>query len=554
MDANGREAEITSYGRFEACSGSCQNFRGRGLRTCLGHGTFSKFLCIGLLILLGIGSLHGAGIPEEPVAIGLEPQFVFDRYIVDNHWAIKYKREAVRRIFHQPEKHPANPVMTGDKPSYLWVVRDGDAGPFRMYYQANYPVSGEGIADENQEVLPDAKMKGRKFQTRIAYAESKDGVHWEKPDLNLFPWHRGTPNNVLIGRLDRPEMESCAPCLLEVPEKDRRGWRYLMMYRAKGRGIGDLNGIRVIGSRDGIHWDVASDTRIAQLHSDHPNTVCWDPTRAEYVLYCRAKHIYRAWGEDMLDTGASRRIARMHSRTLWTDWMEDSEPQTILIPDEADNETNFNFFYGMPTRYYSGIYWGFLEPFRMNDFIYTELAWSRDGIQFDRLPGRPKLIEYGPEGSWDDEMIFGSPSWVEVGDKWYLYYTGWDGPHGTPDRNGAVGLATVRKEGIISLRGPRGGGVVATRTIVWPGGDLVLNADASEGELKVRVSDARRKPIEGFDYPDCVPFSGDSVSHSVNWRGKELDSLKGEVIRLEIFLRDADLYTFRAGAGLLRSR
>jgi hypothetical protein len=43
-----------------------------------------------------------------------------------------------------------------------------------------------------------------------------------------------------------------------------------------------------------------------------------------------------------------------------------------------------------------------------------------------------------------------------------------------------------------------------------------------------------------------VPFHGDNVAHEVAWQDNSLDSLTGKVIRLEIFLRDADIYTFRA--------
>jgi hypothetical protein len=83
--------------------------------------------------------------------------------------------------------------------------------------------------------------------------------------------------------------------------------------------------------------------------------------------------------------------------------MAKSQPQTILTPDELDARTHFNCFCGMPTRYSAGEYWGFLELFRRNDFIYTELATSRDGRSFQRLPERPKLIDFGPKGAWDDE-------------------------------------------------------------------------------------------------------------------------------------------------------
>ena len=472
-------------------------------------------------------------LPHEPIEIGHQPQFLLDHYVVDNHWAIKYKREAVTRIHHQAKKHAANPVLTGDQPSFVWVIRDPATDLFRMYYQANFPTGADAAG-------------ARKFRTHIAYAQSQDGIHWDKPDLDQFSWHQVEPNNVVIGRESVPAMESCGPCILEVPESERKGFRYLMLYRSKGRGIGELSGIRVIGSHNGVDWDQASDRQIADLHSDHHNTVSYDEVAQKYVMFCRAKHIYRAWGDDMIDTGASRRVARMTSDSLWNGWMDENQPQTVLVPDEIDSQTRFNFFYGMPTRRWAGIYWGFLEPFRMNDYIYTQLATSRDGIHFTRPALRDKLIEFGDEGTWDDTMIFASPSWVEVGDQWWIYYSGWDGPHGTSERTGAIGLATIRKEGFVSMRGPSGGGVVCTRSLRWPGGRLIVNADASDGELKVRVSDAFRKPISGFDYHDCQPLTDDQTSHLVQWNDAKLEKLRGQVIRLEFFIRDADLYTFRA--------
>mgnify|MGYP002864304006 CR=1 FL=1 len=133
----------------------------------------------------------------------------------------------------------------------------------------------------------------------------------------------------------------------------------------------------------------------------------------------------------MFDTGASRRIARYANNQL-VGGGDQNAPQNILIPGQRDNEKHFNLFYGIPVRLHSGVYFGFLEPFCMNDFIYTELAISRDGLNWNRFPERKKLIEYGADGTWDDETIFASPSWVKVGEEWWIYYSGWDGPHGTP--------------------------------------------------------------------------------------------------------------------------
>ncbi len=200
----------------------------------------------------------------------------------------------------------------------------------------------------------------------------------------------------------------------------------------------------------------------------------------------------------------------------------------------------------MPARAHAGITFGFLWSFKLNSDIWTELAWSRDGLTFERLQARPRLLDPGPPGAWDDGMVFGSPDWIEVGDEWWLYYAGWDGPHGIPERDGSIGLATLRKEGFVSLRGPRGGGVVCTRTLRWPGGDLLVNVDAHAGEMRVRVSDERRRPMAGYDYADMPAFAGDRGALPVKWGDRSLEALKGQTVRLEFQLREADLYTFRA--------
>ena len=144
--------------------------------------------------------------------------------------------------------------------------------------------------------------------------------------------------------------------------------------------------------------------------------------------------------------------------------------------------------------------------------------------------------------------VFSGYRWLEVGDEWWLYYAGWDGPHGTKERSPGIGLVKLRKEGFISMRGPKGGGVICTRQLLWPGGKLLVNADASEGELGVRVTDRKRKVIPGFDYDDCVAFKGNEVAHEVRWKESSLDSLTGQVIRFEFFLKDAHLFTFQSKA------
>lgn len=475
-------------------------------------------------------------LPTEPLEIGSEPQFLFDLHTVDCTWAVQEKKEPVRRVFHPCTKHAEKPLLFGDDPSHFWVTRD-ENGPFRMWYQLNRKVD-----------YPGGRPKGQAaFETFVAYAESKDGLEWNRPALDLFKGQtdQNLPSNCVLFRPKAKRNAFDCPQIVEASPEDRRGYRYLMVYL--GTGPDDpRRAIRLVGSHDGVHWDLEHDQLIAQIGSDHHNCIVYDPQQKDYVMYLRAKQLYLAPGQgrDRIDSGQSRRgVARMTSTELWTEWR--TLPQTILVPDETDADNGYNYFYGMPTQYYAGIYWGFLQSFRMNDYMHSELAVSRDGVRFERLPSRPKIVEYGPDGTWDDTMIIAPPHWIEVGDEWWVYYCGWDGPHETTERSGGIGLAKIRKEGFISLRGPAGGGVVCTRALKWPGGELQVNADAGQGELRVRVSDALRKPLAGFNYADCDPFTGDSVSHRVKWKDKSLASLAGQVIRLEFFLKDADLYTFR---------
>lgn len=73
---------------------------------------------------------------------------------------------------------------------------------------------------------------------------------------------------------------------------------------------------------------------------------------------------------------------------------------------------------------------GACERCRNENFCYRRVAFSANQltcacvttiivaqdwsgcIHFERLPLRPKLIEYGPNGSWDDTMISACPNWI----------------------------------------------------------------------------------------------------------------------------------------------
>lgn len=491
--------------------------------------TFSRVRFDAVFVLVSglVTGIHAGPFPQEPIEIGYEPQYFVDDYLVDNRWGNKQKSEMVVRTRHSAVKEARNPVIAGQG-GYVSVARDAESGEFKMWYQRSVTRVGS-----------DGKNAGTEYG--IAYASSEDGLEWNLPELGLLDWEGAKENNIVWkGPTGR---RASGHQILTVPGADRRGHRYVMTYRTGGNDPVD-SGIRVIGSQDGIHWDLESDTFIHLVHSDTCNGIVFDGNRGEYVMYCRAKDRYRRGSGEMIDVGASRRIARMSSPSLWGEWK--TMPQTILNPDRLDAAENFNAFYGMPARYHAGIYWGCLWVFRFNDNIYTEMAISRDGFDFDRGLDRVPLVQLGDAEAWDDGMAFVSPDWIEVGDEWWFYYAGWDGDHGNFERTPGIGLARMGKGRLVSLDGPKGGGVVVTRLLRWPGGDLLVNADASSGEMNVRISDAKRDPVPGFDYSDRAASSVDSVEQSIRWGERSLDDLKGEIIRIEFSIRETELFGFSA--------
>ena len=204
-----------------------------------------------LLAFLPLAALAMAqtAIPAEPVEIGTTPQLFLDHYIVDNTWALRYRTQHVERVFHAPKKHPANPLLKVQG-GYVCAARDEQAGIFHLWYQTHVPAKDEA-----------------RTQYAIAYATSKDGLSWTLPKLGLHDWQGSKDNNVV---LRGPRRRASGVWLLGVPEQDRRGHKYLLSYR-------DADGTHLVGTRDGVHFDPASDRFIQRLHSDTQNAIVYDP-------------------------------------------------------------------------------------------------------------------------------------------------------------------------------------------------------------------------------------------------------------------------------------
>ncbi len=125
---------------------------------------------------------------SEPIDIGSRRELFVDQALVE-----RLDGRAEFRL-HHPTPHEV--ALTFDKPwegnasGYATVFQDGDI--YRMYYRGHrYIIDPPPLRQAQSEV--------------VCYAESRDGIHWVKPNLGLFDWpptmnNTGTKENNIFWR------------------------------------------------------------------------------------------------------------------------------------------------------------------------------------------------------------------------------------------------------------------------------------------------------------------------------------------------------------------
>jgi hypothetical protein len=213
----------------------------------------------------------------------------------------------------------------------------------------------------------------------------------------------------------------------------------------------------------------------------------------------------------------------------------------------------------MGVAQYEGLYLGLPWIFHEGTThqIDVQLATSRDGIQWRRAADRAVFIPNGPADRWDAGIIFtASQPIVAAGDKLLIYYSASAHNHdyrqrpksGSPEAarywqsvKTSIGVATLRRDGFISLEPGDSTGRLLTKPFLMPAAiALFVNADAGNGELRLQIipQAAPDKPCE------AAPLRADDCRHRVQWAGDARLPAPGVPVRLELTLTGARLYSY----------
>ena len=488
----------------------------------------------------------------------------------------------VFRTLNPGRKHPANPLIVADRPceeskvvyvygTALYDDAAAAADRFRIWYSCQIPEYG---SEDHAGLL---------------FAHSRDGIHWEKPELGAVDLNGCTRHNAVLAGNSRAWVSTDG--LSYDPDETDPARRFkLLGFLGAEEPESSRPGYGAFFSPDGIHWEAYAGNPLFKY--DHVS-VCEVATTIynEQSAHPRKDHpldMYRYYGSVKYSSymcppiygrsfGYMRRAAGIMTSNDFIHW---SPNHLVLQPDEIDDflcrqrvmtaspilkrnrpEEHRAEFYGMPLMPCGDILLGCLWVLDASGAIredggnqegpmHVQLVGTRDLRRWERLGERMPLIAPGAPGEWDCGSIYTVNKPIIVGDEIWLYYSGRQEGHYHPDPNapGSIGLAQWRLDGFVSMNADAGTGTLTTKSLTFSGERLVINAEAGNGEIAVELLDETDSPIEGFEAASCIPFKGDSVRHEVSWKAAGgLAALADRPVKLRFHLNRARLYSFVFG-------
>ena len=411
------------------------------------------------------------------------------------------------------QKHPSNPLFGEDKPwevrvdnMYPTVVFDEREGIYRCWYNTFM---------EDVDSWFYAEMG-------LCYATSRDGLHWEKPELGVVEFNGNKANNLVARRLHG------AGVFMDNAERDPA--RRFKMFCCTGdhgppvkgtdpRAVRNPRKMGVAFSPDGWRWSEMKLCPEIGKWGDTHNNAMWAPEIGKYV------GITRKWSG-----------GRVVVRTESPDFIHWTEAAEVMQGEELAQT------YSMPVFRYAGVYLGLVSIYNpKTGRVHCELARSPDTIKWTRIqPGTPLIPTSNRPGDYDWGCVYaGAPVFEQ--NEIRLYYGASDLGH-EDKRKGFLALATLRPDGFAGYEpeAPDQQATVVTRPITCTGKHLTLTADAQGGSITVSIVDE-----DGVMRLESEPIAGNVTDKLVSWKnGGSLKTHIGNKIRLRATIRNAKVYAF----------
>ena len=471
-------------------------------------------LCFSFCVLV----LLSRGQSVRPLHLSDNREIFVDHYLIDS-------LRNVRLIMHHPiDKGPVfyfNKPWEGPFCNYATVIKDGDY--YRLYYRGT-PGGKDGDSTEVTCLI-----------------ESKDGIHWERPDFKLFKRFNSYNNNIILTNAP-PSSHNFSPFIDRNPaaQKDQQ-------YKALALGRG---GLLAYTSPDGIHWKKLDDAPvITQGAFDSQNVSFWSTTEHRYICY------FRTW------TKGKFKGIRTVSRVTSSDFIHWSAPQEMTF----GNTPLENIYIQQTSPYFRApqLYLAIGARFMPNREVVSSLEAKRLHVNPNYYKDCSDVVLMSTRGGNAYARTF-MESFIRPGiglDNW-VSRTNYPALNVVPTGTDEMSIYlvqdyaqptihleryTLRLDGFTSINAPYQGGELITKSFIFSGKQLEINYSTSAaGDIKIGIEDANGTSIPGFGLEQSDIIIGNEIQRVVSWNGaSDIHQLAGKPIRLIFSMKDADLYSFK---------
>jgi hypothetical protein len=483
--------------------------------------------------------------PPAVIPIDIGRQLFVDDFLIE--------KSTLKRVWHKPVKYEGNPVL---KPE-----RDYEGSRTTLKCS---PV----LYDPADRLFKVWYMTGSHRDRCLAV--SKDGIHWERPELDVVP---GT--NYVLHNTDWEHTNGFDVELDHNAANSNERYKAILYRKAEL-----VNAFYT--SPDGVHWKEIGkapvyienmpefrDREIGRAGNRfHPGDVCtfhWNPFRKTWVFDVKEHHT------------PGRGRARFYREGKTFTELPDISPENLVFSMGTDRLDKL--FPGINMSSKLDGYMKITPQMYQRDAVAYEslmlgtfslwynqfgkwntipkinqifVGFSRDGFHWDRACRDPFIPIEREKGVGNPEFGYLRPAGggcVVVGDKLHFYYEGTSGINrdGEKSRNETmtINLAILRRDGFASMESDGEPGTLETRPVTFQGRHVFVNLVAPKGELKVEILDVTGKAIEPFTVENCIPVTADNAKIDVKWHGvSDLSVLRGRPVRFRFHLQRGALYAF----------
>ena len=462
------------------------------------------------LISMGQGIIH----------LGDQREIFVDDYLID-------KFDGISMQMHHPRDE--GPVMYFDKPwegafsAYITIIKENDM--YRAYYRG----------------IPKAGNDGNENEV-TCYAQSKDGIHWEKPNLALYEVDGSYNNNVVLAHA-APMTHNFSPFLDTNPKA-------LPAERYKALGGTQPSGLIAFVSSDGLRWKKKQETPVLQGYLDTQNVAFWSESEQRYLCYSR--DLTNEWKE-----GTIRLVCRATSSDFinWSPFVRmtfgDAPLEQLYTNQTSPYFRAPHIYVAIGGRFFPGkrilsaeqAKEMNVDPAYFKDCSDAFFMTSRGGDKYDRTFLEAFIRPGIGLNNWVSRSNYPALNVVQTSTTEMSLYVGQDYAQPTAHLH----RYSLRLDGFTSLAAPYKGGEVITKLFTFNGSELEINYSTSAaGEIRFEIQDVNGKPISGYTIEDSPTIIGNEIARIVHWKsGKSLKELIGKPVRLRMVIKDADLYSIK---------